>query len=161
MTRIPAEARTVKSRDAAPLHQWFSMLPNVIWREGWLTPHELALYIVLKGIAGEDGECWYTGKDLARMAGISKNTVTAAKRALVEKELIEVEEAPASKGGTAVRHIITIKDIWDLNHAYHKNRPKVGSGYPSQSRVPKKNPIKEEPPEGGNENREFLTHNIF
>jgi len=92
----------------------FTMIPNIVFDMG-LGPHSIALYAHLRRIAGESGVCWRSTHTLARETGISVGQVSKSKRILEEAGLIHIAEEPCPGG---IRHVITITDIWAVNHQY-------------------------------------------
>lgn len=107
--------------DSGDLRKYFSAIPNIVLQLG-LSPYELALYVHLKQVAGDDGGvCWKSRATLARESGMSSGMVTKARQGLekVRKELrgvplIRVSEEPSKSGGLPTCRI-TITDIWAVN----------------------------------------------
>lgn len=106
--------------DKGDARKYFTVIPNVVYSLN-LTPHELALYNLLKRTAGEGGTCWKSTATLAKEANMSAGSVSNAKdnlckpRAGIGNEpLITVTEEKNEKGGKP-RHIITMTDVWPYN----------------------------------------------
>lgn len=107
--------------DSGDLRKYFSAIPNIVLQLG-LSPYELALYVHLKQVAGDDGGvCWKSRATLAKESGMSSGMVTKARQGL-EKPRQELRGAPlirvaeeASKSGGLPTCRITITDIWAVN----------------------------------------------
>src|SRR5262245_35045085 len=105
--------------------RFFTLVPNIVFELG-LTPYALSLYFTIRRTAGESGECFRSGNNLARMCGMSTGMVSKAKHQLARprsklggKALICIKQAPAVHGGKA-RHCIKIIDIWSINKTYYE-----------------------------------------
>jgi DNA-binding MarR family transcriptional regulator len=101
----------MKTQPAAPptkpLHTYRTEIPNLIDEMG-LSPFEIALYVHVKRRAGDSGVCNENSRELAEATRMSAGQVSAAKRELVMRGLIEVRKV---KG----RDVISISDIWQKN----------------------------------------------
>jgi hypothetical protein len=100
--------------------KYFTVIPNVVYTLR-LSPHEMALYNILKRTAGDDGTCWKSTSTLAKETGMSAGSVTNAKFKLCQPRvelngmaLIIVTEERNEKGGKP-KHLITITDVWPFN----------------------------------------------
>jgi hypothetical protein len=109
--------------DGRTLRRFFFQVPNIVLELG-LSPHELALYCAIRRTAGESGLCYRSGKNLAKLSGISTGKVSQAKRRLARpflwlnlKPLISINERPSRHGGKA-HHCISVVDIWKDNDHY-------------------------------------------
>lgn len=91
--------------------KWFTMIPNIV-DEMELTPHEFRLYIHLRRVAGENGECWQSTRTLAEACRMSAGAVSNSKQRLIDHGLIDVYEKTSDKGQY---HLITIIDVWEQN----------------------------------------------
>lgn len=142
--------------DDMPIHH-FTLVPHLI-DDADLTPQEYRLYLHIKRVAGENNTCWQSENTLATACHISEPTIRKAKRQLQDKGFIRVE--PQVDETNHVRHIITIVNIWEQNHAVYskqggwekveglgKSRPRGESFYPGsgKSRPPKNTPYKNTP----------------
>src|SRR5439155_15721554 len=99
--------RVTAESEAKPVPRFFFQPPNIIFELG-LSSRELALYLVIRRTAGDDGLCWRSTRTLARMAGMSTGSVSKAKRQLSRpfavlycKALIQIRKIPNSRGGKA------------------------------------------------------------
>jgi hypothetical protein len=151
-------------RDEATPRDFFSQIPNLVDIME-LSPYAYRLYGHLRKVAGESGRCWQSTKTLAKACDMSMGKVSASKVELenVYPPLIRVESKSFDRGQY---HEIAITDIWDINHGFwtgEKITVKTAKGavfhnmneWRSQYeslRSPhemKKNPVKEEPNNGG------------
>jgi hypothetical protein len=118
--------RVTAESEAKPAPRFFFQTPNIIFELG-LSSRELALYLVIRRTAGDDGSCWRSTRTLARMAGMSTGSVSNAKRQLSRpflvlhgKALIQIRKIANSRGGKA-RDEITIVNIWSENEKHYTN----------------------------------------
>lgn len=100
-------------KDLSSLHRYRTELPNLIL-EMDISVYAMRLYLQLKKIAGDNGVCYYTARDLAQMCRMSAGTVSKAKQELLDKELIRIDT-----GDKWARDNITIVDMWPANFAYY------------------------------------------
>lgn len=108
-------------RDDGDSRKYYAAIPNIIFRIG-LNPYELALYIYLKTVAGEDGVCWKSTATIARELKMGAGTVSRTKALLARpceavggKPLILVTTEMQNGGNP--NHAIRITDIWPENMA--------------------------------------------
>jgi len=101
-----AETQVLRER------QCFYMTPNMIDDMG-LSPFAYRLYGHFKRVAGEDGKCWQSTSALATHCCMSIGSVSKAKKELVEKKLIAIENQKGERGFG--RDIVTILDVWQAN----------------------------------------------
>jgi hypothetical protein len=92
--------------------EWFTIIPNVVL-EMELNPYELALYVLYKRIAGENGVCWASTRTLAKRLDCGVATVARARTVLAERGLIR-REIRAVDSGQPVDHVVIV-DIWSEN----------------------------------------------
>jgi hypothetical protein len=111
---------TAPRSSSTSLRRYFFRCPNIIFDLG-LSSLELAIYLVIRRIAGDDGMCWRNTRSLAEMAGMSVGSVCKAKRTLSRrfffldgKPLIEIRKE-RHRGGGKPRDIITVMNIWEEN----------------------------------------------
>lgn len=98
--------------DQSSMHRYRTEIPNII-EDMDLSVYAFRLYVRLKRVAGDDGKCFYTTRELAEQCRMSVGAVSNAKQELVEKDLIRIDS-----GGQWVRDNITIVDMWPANFAY-------------------------------------------
>jgi len=97
--------------------KYFTIIPNLVLELPELTVYDIALYAIIKRIAGERGECFMTTRRLATEAKMSVGRVSKSKHALVQAGLIRIIRKKRSVKGHAVDHIIIV-DIWQRNAEY-------------------------------------------
>jgi len=97
-----------------------------------LSSNAIALYTLLRSVAGSKGACWMNTKHLAELLGRSPSVVSESKKELQQpmeqlndKPLISIENKTKrrmdSTGGTKY-HVITIEFIWPENNAFMATR---------------------------------------
>jgi hypothetical protein len=100
--------------DNAPV-DFFTMVPHLI-DDSDLSTHAIRLYLHLKRVAGETGQCWQTQDTLAKHCGFTPRTIVKAKEDLVKAGLIErLIEVHQGKS----QHVIRLLNIWPQNHAQY------------------------------------------
>lgn len=107
--------RDVRIYDRSDLRKYRTETPNTVVKgriSKKLSVHAKFLYVYLKSVAGDNGECWQSTKTLAEGAGMSAGTVSKCKRELAKNGLIEIDKGDHKKGKSDV---ITIVDIWGKN----------------------------------------------
>lgn len=62
----------------------FSIIPNAIFELG-LNHHALLIYVYIKRVAGETGQCWKSVPTIAKQLGISESTVKRSIKKLLER----------------------------------------------------------------------------
>ena len=87
----------------------FFMVPNKL-DDLDLDPYEMRLYIHLKRVTGENGECWQSVRTMAAKCKMGKDTICRAKKSLQDKGLILVEKGDRHEEES---DSITIVNIWD------------------------------------------------
>ena len=101
--------------DEGALHKVRTEIPNTVIRgdkgRGLSLPARW-LYVYLKSIAGDSGECWQSTPTMARGAQLAEGTVSQAKRELITAKLINIVPGNQAKHETDT---IRILDIWDHN----------------------------------------------
>lgn len=109
------EKEEYEVRDESP-HDYFTQIPNLVG-EMLTTPQSFRLYAHLKRVAGVAGKCWQSTRTLARACKMSAGAVSAAKQELISTTppLIKIGW---EKGEGGSHHVITITDIWMLNHQF-------------------------------------------
>jgi Helix-turn-helix domain len=124
--------------------KYYAAIPNIICRIG-LNPYEIALYVYLKTVAGEDGICWKSTATIAKELKMGAGTVSRIKTSLARlrealggKALILISTEMQNGGNP--NHAITITDIWPENMT-ELARVRVGKATRSteEPRVPQGN----------------------
>lgn len=122
----------IQVTELTPDHHFRTEIPNIIY-ELKLNPYELAVYNVLKRIAGDSGSCWMKAKDVAEMSMMSKReydiciSKLESKFELIGLPLIRVERRKRKDGGNDTSKI-TIVPIWNINGRYFRERFKKSLG---------------------------------
>lgn len=112
------EEHTYQIKDEGP-HDYFFQVPNLV-DDLNLSPYAFRLYGHLRRVAGEKGECWQSTSTLATACRMSSGMVSQAKDEL-EKTFPPLIRIRSEKGDKGIYHIITICDIWKINHEYWAN----------------------------------------
>ncbi len=91
--------------------KYFTQIPNMIVNHS--TAYEQSLYLIMKRLAGEGGQCFASMNFLAKKMGVDKKTVTSTIAKLLKRQWIQ--ETPKTKvRGGSVRTFVII-DLWKLN----------------------------------------------
>ena len=109
--------RRQKVTDEGSLHRYRTEIPNTIIRGIMgrnLTLPARWLYVYLKSIAGDSGECWQNMTTIAAGARLSRGAVSNARKELIEAQLIALTKG---KGALHETDRIRILDIWQQNMA--------------------------------------------
>jgi len=108
-------------KDDGDSRKYYAAIPNIVLRIG-LNPYELALYVYLKTVTGEDGVCWKSTATIAKDLSVGSGTISRTKillsqprEALGGKPLIAI--STEMQNGGHPNHAITITDIWPENMA--------------------------------------------
>lgn len=98
-------------------HKGFAMIPNLVDDMG-LSASARSLYMHIKRVCGDNKwTCKQSHKTMAEICGLSKATISRAKKKLVEHGLITVREVKSGRGWRG--HEIAIVDVWDENDALY------------------------------------------
>jgi DNA-binding Lrp family transcriptional regulator len=101
----------IKMIDESGDRKYFTQIPNIVVNHS--TAYEQSLYLIMKRIAGENGTCFKSLNNLAKMMGIHRNTLTKTIKELLEREWIKEIEPVKIRGGK-VRQFMVV-DIWVKN----------------------------------------------
>jgi hypothetical protein len=108
-------ARTYHVVDEGALHKYRTEIPNTVIRglhsRGLSLPARW-MYVYLKSVAGDQGECWQNTTTLASGAQLSRGAVSLAKKELIKVGLIALLSKGKQYHDTDK---IRILDIWDDN----------------------------------------------
>ena len=63
--------------------KYFTIVPNYIVNHS--TIYEQAIYLYMKRVAGEEGSCWESPKNIAKKLGIAPGTVRKYQKELVKR----------------------------------------------------------------------------
>lgn len=105
---------TYQVRDASPFSH-FTMIPHLV-DDMELSPHAVRLYLHLKRVAGENGECYQSTATLSKACRMSSGMISKAKKELMTTmpTLIAVALTNNPHGGME-HHEITILNVWGEN----------------------------------------------
>lgn len=92
--------------------KYFAQIPHLIDDSG-LSPYAVRLYLHLKRVAGESGECWQSTNTLARKCNMSMGSISSAKQELKAAGFIDITTVKSKSGKPS--HVISINDIWPEN----------------------------------------------
>ncbi len=92
--------------------------PNIVFELG-LGPQEGWLYLHLRRVCGDGGECWKGTRTLARDTGMSVGMVSQAKKELKRRGLITIIEGDQKKSESDEIRIVS---LWQRNHDYFEAR---------------------------------------
>jgi predicted transcriptional regulator len=102
-----------------PNRKYFSAIPNMILDHPELDIYDQMLYIHIKRIAGDNGQCWASIRYLAGKMKVSKSQVQKSLQKLLKLGLIR--HAGTKKIKTRPRNVYEIVDIWEMNLNYYSN----------------------------------------
>ena len=162
-------------------HTYRTEIPNILFQLG-LSPFEFTLYCLLKKIAGDSGNCFYSVPKLAKMAQMSERQLQYAKLRLSQpfdllngRPLITIQKQKNAANNNLPDRI-TINKIWKANinffepdevggvvhHMHHPGAPYAPKEEPIKNNQKTSNPLP--PLEGGavcfseQESEELQTH---
>jgi predicted transcriptional regulator len=102
-----------------PNRKYFAAIPNLILDHPELDIYDQMLYIHIKRIAGDNGQCWASIRYLAGKMKVSKSQVQKSLQKLLKLGLIR--HAGTKKIKTRPRNVYEIVDIWEMNLNYYSN----------------------------------------
>jgi predicted transcriptional regulator len=102
-----------------PNRKYFTAIPNMILDHPELDIYDAMLYIHIKRIAGENGQCWASIRYLAGKMKVSNDRVIKSLQKLLKLGLIR--HAGTKKIKTRPRNVYEIVDIWEMNLNYYSN----------------------------------------
>lgn len=98
--------------------KYFTQMPNIVLAK-CRNPQDIALWITIKMVAGEQGECFLSTEDLAELATMSVGKAADCRKFLISAGLI-VGEIRRDEGYPQPVWHLTIPDLWDENIAWCK-----------------------------------------
>ena len=160
--------------DSGDLRKYRTELPNLI-DDMDLSVYAFRLYVHLKRVAGQNGQCWQSTRTLATHCKMSVSKVSQSKQELIDAGLIMVDAGDRTQGQSDT---ITICDIWGQNFVrYSSDQPVRDANTPvrvvtggvrvvtggvrvvEHKKEPyKKEPYKKEPKEGESNSTRQLAH---
>jgi predicted transcriptional regulator len=102
-----------------PNRKYFTAIPNMILDHPELDIYDAMLYIHIKRIAGDNGQCWASIRYLAKKMKVSNDRVIKSLQKLLKLGLIR--HAGTKKIKTRPRNVYEIVDIWEMNLNYYSN----------------------------------------
>jgi len=99
--------------------KYFTIIPNYIVNHS--TVYEQAIYLYMKRVAGEEGSCWESPKNIAKKLGIAPGTVRKYQKELVKRGWMEVVGTHRKTKPTIEYRIV---DLWELNTRYYAEKVK-------------------------------------
>lgn len=99
-------------------HKYFALLPHVVLAY-CRSPHDLALWVTIKMITGEDGECILSTEDLGEIAGMSSGKVSDCRAHLLRVGLLIGRLYRDPNYPQPVWHL-RIPDLWPRNVAWRR-----------------------------------------
>lgn len=97
--------------------KYFAMIPYYIVNHS--TAYEQSLYLVIKRIASEQGTCWASPATLAKIMGVSPNTVRKYREKLAQRGWIK---KIGKRGKTKPTNEYEIVDLWELNAKFYSKK---------------------------------------
>jgi len=91
--------------------KYFTQIPNIIVNHS--TAYEQSLYLIMKRLAGEGGQCFASMNFLAKKMGVDKKSVAKTITKLLARKWIVETEKTKVRGGS-VRTFVII-DLWKMN----------------------------------------------
>ena len=79
-----------KVEDAGASRKYWIQVPNMI-DDSDLDPYEFRLYVHLKRVAGDDGQCWQSTQTLATFCNMSVGKISQAKQSLLARGFIKLK----------------------------------------------------------------------
>lgn len=129
---------------------YFSIIPNYIVNHS--THWEKSLYLTLKRITGEEGSCWMSPTNLAKIEGCSANKIRETLDSLERRKWIK---KIGKRGKTKPTNEYVIIDLWHLNNEYYKKK----ESSPSEQSKKKVHPVNIESSPGGNKEEPIKKNN--
>lgn len=107
------DSAPLKAKDESNDRIYYTVTPRLVWALSQ-DPYDLALWIVIKDIAGERGECILSREDLATLSMMSSGQVSISRDRLLSKGLLKGEPRRDPGYFSEVWHL-SIPDIWESN----------------------------------------------
>src|SRR5271155_5242067 len=125
------DSETYEFVDEGSLHHYRTELPNMIYDLG-LDVYEIAVYGLLKRVAGDRGTCFKSNTSICKQLGICIPKFIEVKKSLSEKALIEIVKRH-HENGSPMPDLIKIMNIWPQNMEAMLARPRNIKDGSSQS----------------------------
>lgn len=140
-----------KYQEEAPDHSYRTETPNIIFKMG-LSNSEIAVYLAIKRIAGDYGNCYCKRENLAKEANVSVRflQMTVKKllkiHPLIKKPLLKLFRRK-NDDGSSNTNLYLIVDIWrengDFFKSLHKNKKTKPKKYPDEEVFEEETPEEE------------------
>jgi hypothetical protein len=98
----------------------FTIIPNLVLLR--CDPWQLALWLTIKSIARDDGECFLSTPDLAKLAQMSAGKCSTVRQELISMGFLSGEMRRDPGFSQSVWHL-RIPDLWERNTEWVKNNP--------------------------------------
>lgn len=118
---MPSSKFRVKDNSAD--QKYFAIVPRIV-SATCRDPFELAVWVTIKEVAGESGECWLSTDNLAALSGMSVGKASQARAWLIYKRLLVGEQRQRDGTGQKIWHI-SIPDMWAENVKFAEAHPKI------------------------------------
>ena len=147
-----SDSENFQTQDLSSIHKYRTETPNIIFEYN-LSPQEGWLYLCLKKIAGDNGNCTASIKYLENLSKIKKTKISECKKILFEKNLIKITKR-FKNDGSRTTDLIQIIDLWPKNFVHFKEKF-TGSrdeAPPTATRsTPNRHTVDPQPPHGRKE----------
>jgi hypothetical protein len=112
-----------KINDRSSDRKYFTIVPRIVSLKA-RNPYDTQLWITIKEIAGDGGECILSTEDLAVLSMMGRSKVIECRRHLIEVGLLngEIRKDP---GYSQPTYHLSIPDIWDENLEISKGLPRL------------------------------------
>lgn len=118
---MPTDKMRVK--DASNDTRYFALVPRIVTAT-CRNPFDLAVWIIVKEVAGEAGECWLDTESLAALAGMSLGQAHKSRAFLIGQGLLQGELKKHDGQGQKVWHL-TVPNLWARNVSFAESHPKI------------------------------------
>jgi hypothetical protein len=108
----------IKIEDNSNDKLYFTMVPNFVLNHS--SAVDQALYLQMKRVAGEDGNCFMTEETMCRKLGIGQKKLHKSLKYLIKHKWIEFIGMTPSKTRPIKTYRIT--DIWGLNATFYSKK---------------------------------------
>lgn len=108
----------VKIIDDSSDHKYFTIIPNYVLNHS--SVYDRCLYIAMKRIAGENGSCWMSTRELANNSQMSQAQVRKSIQYLLAKQWIVKVGEKKGYGGSSNEYKII--DLWQVNNEFYSQR---------------------------------------
>jgi Helix-turn-helix domain len=115
-------AKKMKVYDESSEKKYFTIIPNYILNHSTLYDREV--YIQMKRITGEDGECWTSRETLAKQCGISVRRLDKSIQYLLDHDWIRHSGTKKinTRGGAQVVNTYKVVDLWKKNMDFYASQ---------------------------------------